>query len=57
YIADRLGHDHRYAIDFSKAKRELGFEPEIKFEDGLRETIDWYKNNQTWWKILKNPQA
>ena len=46
YISDRPGHDRRYAIDFSKAKKELGFEPEIKFEDGLRETINWYKNNK-----------
>ena len=57
YVPDRLGHDRRYAIDFSKAKRELGFEPEIKFEDGLKEIINWYKDNEDWWKILKHPGA
>jgi dTDP-glucose 4,6-dehydratase len=54
YVADRLGHDLRYAIDFSKAKAELGFEPEISFESGLQETINWYKNNEAWWKELKS---
>lgn len=54
YVTDRLGHDLRYAIDYSKAKRELGFEPQIKFEDGLKTTIEWYQNNQEWWKKLKS---
>ena len=54
YVADRKGHDLRYAIDFSKAKNELGWQPEIKFEDGLRSTIEWYKNNETWWRNVKN---
>jgi len=53
YVSDRLGHDLRYAIDFSKAKKELGFEPEIDFAAGLRETFDWYKNNAWWWEKLK----
>ena len=42
YVADRPGHDFRYAIDCSKAERELGWQPEVDFETGLRETIDWY---------------
>ncbi|MDO9399793.1 MAG: dTDP-glucose 4,6-dehydratase [bacterium] len=54
YVADRLGHDLRYAIDFSKAKHELDWEPKINFEDGLKETIEWYKNNQEWWKKIKS---
>lgn len=54
YVKDRLGHDFRYAIDFSKAQRDLGWIPQIDFESGLRLTIDWYKNNQSWWKKLKN---
>lgn len=54
YVADRLGHDLRYAIDFSKAKTELGWEPQIDFATGLKETIAWYKNNQAWWQKLKN---
>jgi len=54
YVADRLGHDLRYAIDFSKAKKELGWSPQINFLDGLKTTIDWYKNNIVWWQKLKN---
>ncbi|MFA7364949.1 MAG: dTDP-glucose 4,6-dehydratase [Patescibacteria group bacterium] len=45
FVQDRLGHDLRYAIDFSKAKEELKWEPKISFEEGLKNTIDWYKNN------------
>jgi dTDP-glucose 4,6-dehydratase len=53
YVTDRPGHDRRYAIDFSKLKNELGWEPKIKFEAGLGQTIDWYQNNEAWWKKLK----
>lgn len=48
FVADRPGHDRRYAIDCSKAERELGWAPEIPFEKGLRETIEWYKNHTEW---------
>ncbi len=54
YVADRLGHDFRYAIDFSKAQTELGFQPEIDFTTGLKSTIDWYKNNEAWWRPVKS---
>jgi dTDP-glucose 4,6-dehydratase len=54
YVKDRPGHDLRYAIDFSKAKNELGWQPEISLEQGLKDTIDWYKNNQEWWKNIKS---
>ncbi|MDD5071212.1 MAG: dTDP-glucose 4,6-dehydratase [Patescibacteria group bacterium] len=54
YVTDRPGHDLRYGVDFSKAKTELGWEPKINFEDGLKETIAWYKNNEKWWKKLKS---
>ena len=54
YVADRLGHDLRYAIDFSKAKNELGFEPRYTFAEGLKATVDWYKTNQVWWQKIKN---
>ena len=54
YVADRKGHDKRYAIDFSKAKKELGWEPQISFEDGLKKTIAWYEDSQDWWKKIKN---
>lgn len=53
YVADRPGHDLRYAIDFSKIKNELGWKPEYSFEKGLKETIEWYKNNKSWWGKLK----
>jgi dTDP-glucose 4,6-dehydratase len=52
YVADRLGHDLRYAVSFEKAKSELGFEPKIPFETGIEETIDWYVNNELWWKDI-----
>ena len=48
HIKDRPGHDRRYAIDFTKAKNELGWEPQIKFEDGLKDMVEWYKDNQEW---------
>ena len=54
YVEDRKGHDLRYSVDWTKINQELGYEPQINFEDGLRETIDWYRNNSKWWKKLKN---
>ena len=54
YVEDRKGHDLRYSVDWSKINRELGYEPQVKFEDGLRETIQWYRDNEAWWKPLKN---
>jgi len=53
YVEDRKGHDLRYSVDCTKIKRELGYEPQVKFEDGLRETIQWYRDNAAWWKPLK----
>ena len=53
YVKDRPGHDVRYSLDDSKLRNELGFSPEKDFESNLKETIDWYVNNQEWWqKIL-----
>jgi dTDP-glucose 4,6-dehydratase len=54
YVEDRKGHDLRYSVDWTKINRELGYEPRVKFEDGLRETIQWYRDNEAWWKPLKN---
>jgi dTDP-glucose 4,6-dehydratase len=54
YVADRKGHDQRYSLDWTKINRSLGFEPQVKFEDGLRDTIHWYRANESWWKPLKN---
>jgi dTDP-glucose 4,6-dehydratase len=48
YVTDRAGHDLRYAIDASKLKNELGWEPSITFEEGLEKTVDWYLNNDQW---------
>lgn len=48
YAEDRKGHDYRYAIDPSKIKNELGWEPKTKFEEGIVKTIDWYLNNREW---------
>ena len=52
FVKDRLGHDRRYAIDASKIQRELGWTPAHKFEDGIRETIRWYLDNQAWVKTV-----
>jgi len=52
-VKDREGHDRRYALDCSKIQ-SLGWKPNIRFEDGLRDTVTWYKNNISWWKLLKN---
>ena len=54
YVEDRKGHDLRYSVDWTKINRELGYEPQVKFQDGLRETIQWYRDNEAWWKPLKN---
>ena len=54
YVEDRKGHDLRYSVDWTKINRELGYEPKVKFEDGLKETIEWYRDNESWWKPLKN---
>ncbi len=48
HVADRLGHDRRYAIDFSSAQKELGYQPKWNFEDGLKHCIEWYLNNPKW---------
>jgi dTDP-glucose 4,6-dehydratase len=53
YVTDRLGHDLRYAIDFSKAQKELGFAPQIDFAAGLKATAEWYRNNKWWWEKIK----
>jgi dTDP-glucose 4,6-dehydratase len=48
YVKDRAGHDFRYAIDASKLRRELGWEPEVKFDEGFEKTVIWYLNNEEW---------
>lgn len=50
FVTDRPGHDVRYAIDASKIEKELGWTPEETFESGLRKTVEWYLNNESWWQ-------
>lgn len=52
YVTDRPGHDMRYAIDPTKIHRELGWLPKTKFDDGIKQTIDWYLNNKEWWQNI-----
>jgi dTDP-glucose 4,6-dehydratase len=52
YVTDRKGHDLRYAIDPAKISKELGWEPETKFEDGIEKTIKWYLENKEWWQEI-----
>lgn len=52
YVADRKGHDMRYAIDPTKIYQELGWKPETRFEDGIKKTIRWYLNNREWWERI-----
>jgi dTDP-glucose 4,6-dehydratase len=54
-VEDRKGHDLRYSVDISKINKELGYSPQVNFEEGLEQTINWYKNNEAWWK--KHKQA
>ncbi|HMO34693.1 MAG TPA: dTDP-glucose 4,6-dehydratase [Gemmatales bacterium] len=54
FVADRPGHDRRYAIDCSKARRELGWSPATSFEDGLARTVQWYQSNQVWVDHVKS---
>jgi dTDP-glucose 4,6-dehydratase len=54
FVADRPGHDRRYAIDWSKAQRELQWEPQISLEAGLRKTVTWYVEHQDWWQRVKS---
>jgi len=52
-VPDRPGHDRRYLLDSSKLRRELGWEPEVAFETGLRATVEWYRENRAWWEPLR----
>ena len=52
YVTDRPGHDRRYAIDPTKIKKDLGWEPTTRFEDGIKKTIAWYLANKPWWEHI-----
>jgi dTDP-glucose 4,6-dehydratase len=53
YVADRPGHDHRYAIDATRIETELGWRPRVDFDGGLEQTIRWYLGNEAWWRPLR----
>lgn len=54
YVTDRPGHDRRYAVDWSKMKNELDWEPSVTLEEGLRQTVEWFIANEEWWKNVKS---
>jgi dTDP-glucose 4,6-dehydratase len=52
HVEDRLGHDFRYSVDWTKIQTQLGYEPNVKFIDGLKSTVKWYRDNPSWWEPL-----
>ena len=54
FVADRAGHDRRYAIDSSKIRTELGWESSVSLEEGLQKTVKWFRENESWWKHLNS---
>jgi dTDP-glucose 4,6-dehydratase len=53
-VEDRLGHDRRYSVDWSKIHDELGYEPQVDFDEGLAATVKWYHEHEPWWRPLKS---
>jgi dTDP-glucose 4,6-dehydratase len=56
-VPDRQGHDRRYSLDISKIRRELGYEPQVQFDQGLAMTIQWYRDNRSWWEPVRSRAA
>ena len=54
YVTDRPGHDARYAIDPSRIRDELGWRPSVTVEQGLEKTVQWYLDNEDWWRALQS---
>lgn len=57
FVADRPGHDQKYRVNWNTIQSQLGWQPSVDLEQGLQRTIDWYTNNQAWWKPLKEANA
>jgi dTDP-glucose 4,6-dehydratase len=53
-VEDRLGHDRRYSVDWTKISDELGYHPEVDFAEGLARTVKWYRENESWWRPIKD---
>jgi dTDP-glucose 4,6-dehydratase len=53
-VPDRPGHDRRYVLDWTKIKRELGWAPQVPFDQGLAETVEWYAQHRSWWEPLRD---
>ncbi len=53
HVPDRLGHDRRYSVDWTKIRTELGYHPQVPFDQGLKETVQWFHDNEAWWRPLK----
>jgi dTDP-glucose 4,6-dehydratase len=56
-VTDRKGHDRRYSVDISKISAELGYAPQVPFQQGLADTVQWYRDNRAWWEPLKQRAA
>jgi dTDP-glucose 4,6-dehydratase len=56
-VADRKGHDRRYSVDITKISDELGYHPQVDFGQGLSDTVNWYRENESWWRPLKEDKA
>lgn len=54
FVKDRPGHDRRYSLDTSKLRNDLGWNPQVEFEDGIKQTVEWFRNNESWWKEIKS---
>jgi dTDP-glucose 4,6-dehydratase len=56
-VEDRKGHDRRYSVDIAKISAELGYTPQVPFAQGLADTVQWYRDNEAWWRPLKEQTA
>ena len=57
FVPDRQGHDRRYSLDISRTRRELGYEPQVNFDEGLAMTVQWYRDHRSWWEPLRQRAA